>query len=807
MDHLPYPDNAAYPLIQIPYLVNEDVARYEGGGFEGFPQEAGWMEGEGTWFDCEPCTAAARAQAWLYLGLLKEIMGCEIYQASFVTSNQQHGLVLSTKRGLPPLLRRRFRSKEPLVQLMYMAPHFFILLVIISMGTLLLKAEMRQRISGTRKKQHSNINRALVTAERELRSLETTFPYCSDVLLVCLSIRALVWSIRNASAHQDPTVLKRSYMEMSSSPFLERTLIERGMCPHYLAIINERSSVATLHFLSGLDRPVLQHQDCTSGSCTANILDPSTYVTVHVEKDCNCDFIGPDTTEIFKAIDEGDIPVICLSLHEDTVLIKTQRSGFDNPYMAISHVWSGGLGNQNSSSLPICQLRHIYSLITSLAPPEHSKGKWYHGLMGRLNARRDLEKATEPSTSKPCVLWMDTLCLPKQRPQRNQAISQMSRIYAEAQYVVVLDKSLQKISSGASDEEILANLVSSPWMSRCWTFQEGRLAQKLLMNVQHSLMDPFVVYNQVATMVASFRFGFGFYKWSNRLQLRREMSSLLYRLRPLKDEAYHSTDFEDFVHMWNELASRTTSWQEDRINIFTLMLDLNVNEIQSILGTGERLKAILRTQDYLPISFLFNETSIDHLCNEDHWIPENLFSKVQKRDGCMFKTKDIGTGEAGFMLELDSDVLALVKPSSTWQGRYLRLWKSDDGNRQRAHILNITFPSSTSDEPASHGWKASANTNYVYFLRNHRPLRDELSTLAARGCRFHILKERPSYIALAYDCSFTYTWEKAEDVTSASNRISAFPRQLQCSDRIPSVNLRCGRSDPKYLRFKFRNVD
>ena len=97
--------------------------------------------------------------------------------------------------------------------------------------------------------------------------------------------------------------------------------------------------------------------------------------------------------------------------------------------------------------------------------------------MGRSRSEKDAEQGADlPLTTESCVFWMDTLCPPKQRPQRDISIGQMARIYAEAQQVVVLDKGLQKMGVETQEEEILANQVSSSWMSRCWTFQEGRLA-------------------------------------------------------------------------------------------------------------------------------------------------------------------------------------------------------------------------------------------------------------------------------------------------------------------------------------------
>ena len=125
----------------------------------------------------------------------------------------------------------------------------------------------------------------MVEAERELRRVEVVFPNSENVHLVCLSIRALLWSLRNATANRDYTILIRSSMELSPSPYLGRLLVERGMCPHYLRVFEKRSSVATLHYLAGFHGSYEMHRICSFQSCVANILDPSKYETRHVNDD------------------------------------------------------------------------------------------------------------------------------------------------------------------------------------------------------------------------------------------------------------------------------------------------------------------------------------------------------------------------------------------------------------------------------------------------------------------------------------------------------------------------------------------
>ena len=152
MDHLPYPDDAVYPQIRIPYLATGAVTVYHGDNFIDFLVQPGRKEGEGDWFHCEPSTAATRAQSWLFFGLLREVIGPTFSETSFIASDDEHKKFVSTKTMLPRLLGKRFRSREPLVRVMYESPCHFILLLIITLGTVLFKAELRHRVSGSKKK-------------------------------------------------------------------------------------------------------------------------------------------------------------------------------------------------------------------------------------------------------------------------------------------------------------------------------------------------------------------------------------------------------------------------------------------------------------------------------------------------------------------------------------------------------------------------------------------------------------------------------------------------------------------------------
>lgn len=121
------------------------------------------------------------------------------------------------------------------------------------------------------------------------------------------------------------------------------------------------------------------------------------------------------------------------------------------PYVAISHVWSDGMGNPRQNALPLCQLQKLQKLVNGLYEPENH----------------------------PVPFWIDTICVPLSNDMRNMAIQLMARTYEGAGKVLVLDSSLTDPGVHSAPEELLMRIRCSSWMQRLWTLQEGMLADEL----------------------------------------------------------------------------------------------------------------------------------------------------------------------------------------------------------------------------------------------------------------------------------------------------------------------------------------
>lgn len=139
------------------------------------------------------------------------------------------------------------------------------------------------------------------------------------------------------------------------------------------------------------------------------------------------------------------------------------------PYIAISHVWSQGLGNRHSNTIWLCQLQRLQQYANRLVPP----------------------------ANRPIPIWIDTICVPLEEDARMEAIKTMDAVYQNALAVLVVDQTLidfdlaSAVEKCKEDEsgarlglkgwqiEMLMRIKVSPWAQRLWTYNEAFLAQQL----------------------------------------------------------------------------------------------------------------------------------------------------------------------------------------------------------------------------------------------------------------------------------------------------------------------------------------
>lgn len=257
--------------------------------------------------------------------------------------------------------------------------------------------------------------------------------------------------------------------------FLDDMMIAAGWCIGEVSTLRKSCNLSSRYYLSTMDRKRLgkTHDTCISGlRCQAHQLDYNTYRTQH-QANCpdlkKCGEVGPQVEEVTSAISAGGSAVILLRQPSNAgckpeVIQVGGFNGSQIPYVAISHVWSDGRGNPWRNCLCSCQLQYIQNLVNALYAPE----------------------------SLPVPFWMDTLSIPvgqKYSGLRQMAIAGIAKTFKEAEKVLVIDSALQLCGEEYPWIEILMRIQYSPWMTRLWTYLEGRLAKRLYFQLKDTAMS------------------------------------------------------------------------------------------------------------------------------------------------------------------------------------------------------------------------------------------------------------------------------------------------------------------------------
>ena len=132
---------------------------------------------------------------------------------------------------------------------------------------------------------------------------------------------------------------------------------------------------------------------------------------------------------------------------------------------------------------------------------------------------------------------MDTFCIPVSlgKALRRKAISQMNFIFAGADNVLVIDTRLQTLEERSlSKLQLRLQVACSPWMSRCWTFQEACLARAWHIDLRSTLYEPAEDYRRESDPL--FRIWTARSVWTDESELEREAISFYNRLWPLVDQ-------------------------------------------------------------------------------------------------------------------------------------------------------------------------------------------------------------------------------------------------------------------------------
>ncbi|KAL8654369.1 MAG: hypothetical protein Q9226_003467 [Calogaya cf. arnoldii] len=655
MDHIPYPVSTSVPPVHIPLLVL-DTVRGSGVPFTGlekaedpdgtpteakcttsgdnsvgiapeanfgsltdwtldywdYPQKQGWVvDDSSSWWTSNAEEDARRAQEWMYFELLHVFLGQPVDPSSLARKEEGSEKILLDSSLVPELLTRWLARQHASQQ----DTQDYI-------GTI---------IEGPRKE--SRVLSLLARVALECNKLDD-LPEPSQS--TALAIRVLVETLSNAiyNLARVEATETRDIRKLENNSLLKQRFLSNDWCPFQVARLWGQYSPSTTYYLSSLSREPtfggVQHNLCEESRCMTTSIDPATYQHRHVES-CStdsdtCQMVGVQSSTVAACINRGNIPLIKFEESDDGFLRPSViESNNDLRYVALSHVWSGGLGNVNANSMFSCQLRKLHSLLQTIRENGDDDLDRDRGSKKTRGMKRDLRASLrmKPLPQQPVLLWIDTLCVPVGvDPQTyKKAITQMAQIYVQAQCVLVVDPELQKMKyENLPDEELFASVQCSAWNSRSWTFQEAAMARvfyvqfldgySIIDKKWHDFMKGMdrgtasdTTTSQVGTGTIDMRESLmmDVSSWFGTMPVMTKIRS--YDPRTLMTG---SEDWKNFVRVWNGLRTRSTTKSDDLYGIIAIMVDLTAYEILQ-LDPQERMKAILRSQSTLPISLLYQD--------------------------------------------------------------------------------------------------------------------------------------------------------------------------------------------------------
>jgi hypothetical protein len=561
MEHLPQPKQHALNSIEVPYVVIEDIHAYHGERltFSQFRQahhfdeltieRQGWnayarsSPGGGGQIESSRVVESF-LQEWLFFGLLYEVLREDFKREDFLFKKEGSQWTITTS-NLPALLctcKRRWTS--------------------MSHDDQHAQVQRRTRTWACLNEASEFVNKFLGSESAR----QARIPLQEDVIL---SITVMVGTL-SAAAAEIFTIPK---LIITRPKRVDRLLLNHRWCPTSLAMLERRGFGPQGMFYAAMLGPLpsnRNHSSCSKNGfeCKANIVDRNTYQTQH-SPDCrevkhaaksNCPFEHVDHDKICTIIESAEThPVVIVSNESDsTFCLEVQRSNSHQPYVAISHVWMDGMGNQKGNALPRCQLRRLQRLVNSL-----------YGA----------------AQTEPIPFWIDTLCVPREpRESRDKAINKMAATYQNADKILVLDANLftnTLASCRTNDTEIFMRILSTNWIRRLWTLLEGVLGKSLYFAFFDGVVD---IQKSVSSLQTHLRMAsssisqpedsqlLNIYPGQDISRTALEQYTSLRDLREKQEE-------KGLAVMWNNMQWRSTSWTTDETICMAITLGFTPHQI------------------------------------------------------------------------------------------------------------------------------------------------------------------------------------------------------------------------------------
>ena len=526
------------------------------------------------------------------------------------------------------------------------------------------------------------------------------------------------------------------------------------LCPQFREHINNTCSRSTCNFLANLESSKYSaHYTCTKNECRSHIEIQDCKPT-HWKEECDCELIGPPIEDLKTMVGDSKIPLLRFKTTlRGAYRIEVVEANYESRYIAVSHVWTGGLGNPTENRLYRCQLeavsksgRQIRKSIESFRPPSFIQ-LFRH--IKRILSHGEID-----------LFWIDTLCIPvkefvqgvetqESQMLRGKAIDRMTQIYGGAHSVWIIDPELRHVDNSLleSDPQKLFGLIlRCDWMRRCWTYQEGAMARRHFVVLRDG---PVYLTRERYKIIRDCRDDYDqsllkeLTNWVSELPAPREANE--YESRHL----ISGTDPKVFAQVWNSLVARTTTHEGDRFLIFALMMNLIPGEIYQVKDAAQKLRTIFNSLTSVPTDFLF----VPGLSRDGYWLPDGFIrGRLSTTSGRVIRDRS----------HRDRFILSYEDAKAGGDDPGLYLIKRQDLQTQRPHIietgagscaLRLRFERS---EDREYAWTCGTS-DFALLIKDRGLLFSESLQLSeARGALFIVDgTDNPDGLQLKHICGLT----------------------------------------------------
>ena len=580
MDYLPLPHNASEHL-EIPDLGGEE---YDGEEFLDYPARCGWdisklrqgnvqeskLSGDHNALELQ---AAQFLQTWVFFGTLSELLGR-------VLKREEYSVVCQT----PSENERRCLTGRKLLPLL-------------SEWASGQRSVPKQELAEKQQKLESCLNLAALV----LRDLSEHWKGSGILILpdsVHLHLVSHLYMLNYYNYLSSPLARYATFADAGRHPAFVSRLVKEGWCPNLIERLVRAIGVGGLYYttLMGRASETVDHVPCSPNACIANNIEMEHYHTRHVDVDCCCDQRGAPDSDLLPILRGQDYPIFFVRGDDDSLVLEVKAFDGVQSYIAISHVWSDGLGNPHANSLPKCQLRMLRQRVAELEDSEDIR-------------------------SSQC-LWLDTICVPvNSESARGAAILAMRRTYSEARVVLVLDRGLLSVDVPTSHEETLVRIFRSNWMTRLWTLQEAAVAPNLYFQFANQAVD----FRDLRRIVTSEPV----YSWAGFLGHRTsvQLQGVFGITSPARSRNYKYP----LAAVWTALRWRNTTRASDAAICVANLIGSDVSKVLDTVNE-EKMEAFWSSQSEIPSSILWvNGPRLKS--SAFRWAPSSLLNVETLRGG------------------------------------------------------------------------------------------------------------------------------------------------------------------------------